>query len=108
MLTSVLEQWGYQVRTAANGREAITELERKPADLVLLDAVMPEMDGAAFLQQRRQREVLSAVPTVVISGFPDYAIASTMGLGAEGFLSKPFGLEELMRTLQRMTAPRSP
>ena len=107
MLTSVLEQWGYQVRTAANGREAINELERSPADLVLLDAVMPEMDGAAFLLERRQREVLSEVPTVVISGFPDIAKAATTGLGTEGFLAKPFGLEELMRTLQRVTASRS-
>jgi CheY-like chemotaxis protein len=104
LLRTVLEQWGYAVRTAASGRQAIQEIERRHPDLILLDVVMPDMDGIGFLEHRRADQALAAVPTVVITAFPAYAAATTAELGAQGLLSKPFGLDELMVLVDRVTA----
>jgi CheY-like chemotaxis protein len=102
MLMEVLEISGYHVRTAANGREALEQVERHPPAVVVLDAIMPEMDGPTFLEEQRRRPALPHVPTVVISAYPERAEASMRELGVEAFLPKPFRLEELVYVLERI------
>jgi CheY-like chemotaxis protein len=113
MLTDVFEAYGYEVRTAANGREALEEVERHPPSVVVLDAIMPVMDGPAFLNEQRRRRDLPHVPTVVISAYPDRAEAQMTGVGVEGFLPKPFRPQELVRLVEQIacteaTAQRTP
>jgi CheY-like chemotaxis protein len=93
MLTDVLEAHGYEVTTAANGREALEEVERHPPAVVVLDAIMPVMDGLTFLHEQRRRRDLPYVPTMVISAYPDRAEARMIEFGVEGFLPKPSDLE---------------
>ncbi len=90
----ILEVEGYRVSRARNGREALERVAETRPDLILLDLMMPVMDGLAFARELRVREERAPVPVVVISadGNPDHAA----GVGARGFLAKPFDLEALL------------
>jgi CheY-like chemotaxis protein len=104
MLRELLEFSGYRVRTAANGREALEEVERRPPAVVVLDAIMPEMDGPAFLKEQHSRPALPHVPTVVISAYPERAETAMAQMGVEAFLPKPFRLEDLVRVLEHIAS----
>jgi CheY-like chemotaxis protein len=101
---------GYTVLPAANGREA---LERIASDgtphLVLLDLMMPEMDGAQFLAALRDRGVREAVRVVLVTGVASRHLKSL--LGAEAVLFKPYTVQDLLRTVDDLcplTGPRLP
>jgi CheY-like chemotaxis protein len=67
-LVSILADFGYSANTAANGLEALKALKRGPAPcLVLLDLMMPVMDGYTFLEERRRDPQLSGIPVVIIT-----------------------------------------
>jgi len=93
-LQSFLKDEGYEVETAANGREALQRLEaedKKPG-LVLLDLMMPVMNGWDFLEEKSHNEKLSKIPVLVISAVP----GSPRIPGALGFIKKPIDLNRLM------------
>lgn len=92
ILISFLEQ-EYTLLTAQNGREALDILEEKKADIsaVLLDIVMPVMDGYAVLEALRERELLCQIPVVVTSQKEgDESELKALALGASDFISKPY------------------
>jgi CheY-like chemotaxis protein len=66
LAVAVLEDEGFDVRAAADGRQALTVLAAWPADVILLDLTMPVMDGWAFLEARRGDPALAAIPVVVM------------------------------------------
>lgn len=66
-LARALEGWGWQVSEADNGRVALERLASTPPDLIVLDLIMPEMDGFEFMSQLRQHETLRDLPVVVIT-----------------------------------------
>jgi adenylate cyclase len=91
MLTRFLEQDGYRVDTAANGRQALERLRSEPFDVVLLDVLMPEMTGDEMLAQMQQDDVLRHVPVIMITGLDDIDSAvRCIEIGAEDYLPKPF------------------
>ena len=93
LLARPLERLGYRVLTAANGREALQLLERADIDLVLLDVLMPEMDGYQVLEVRRADARLRDIPFIMISALDEVeSIARCIKMGAEDYLSKPFDL----------------
>ena len=84
----------YEVLTALNGAEALQTFETKPPDLVILDIIMPKLDG--FEVCRRLRE-WSQVPIIILSARSDESdIVKGLGLGADDYMSKPFGPSELI------------
>jgi two-component system, OmpR family, KDP operon response regulator KdpE len=85
---------GYEVITASSGEEALTQLRKHVADVVILDLVMPEMSGLEVC--RRIRE-FSSVPIIVLSakGSEGDKVAA-LDLGADDYVTKPFGMDELM------------
>jgi len=89
----ILEGEGYRVARARNGREALVRVDEERPLLILLDLMMPVMDGPAFAQALHRRED-HEIPIVVISadGDPQKAAA----LGARGFLAKPFDIDALL------------
>lgn len=101
-----LEEAGYGVWLAANGAIAIGEL-RASSDLpflILLDLMMPVMDGAQFLQEMRQDPRLSALPVVVVTADGN-AIAKAAALGTQSGLKKPVQLKELLSTVSKYARP---
>ena len=92
---------GYDVRLAANGREAFGILGFEDVDLVLTDLLMPDRDGIEMIQEIRQR--FPAVKTVAMSGavFGPYLRAAEL-LGANATISKPLNSSLLRLTLQQV------
>jgi class 3 adenylate cyclase len=91
MLSRRLEREGYSVDTAANGREALEKLEAGGFDLVLLDIVMPELDGFAVLQSIRANQRWKEVAVIMISALDEIrSVVRCIEMGAEDYLPKPF------------------
>lgn len=89
-----LEFEGYEVITASDGALALEQIERSAPDLVLLDVMMPKMDG--FTVTSRVRE-FSAVPIMIITARgQDREKVKGLDLGADDYLTKPFSVEELL------------
>src|SRR5690349_1848715 len=81
MLASLLEVEGFAVRTAANGREALDQLRAGPPPcLILLDLMMPVMDGYQFRAEQRQDPGLSPIPVVVVSAVAGGEDTATLGV----------------------------
>jgi len=99
----ILEGEGYRVARARNGREALERLDEEKPILILLDLMMPVMDGLAFARALRGRERDRSIPIVVISadGDPQKAAA----LGARGFLAKPFDIDALLAEVASLAPP---
>jgi class 3 adenylate cyclase len=91
MLARRLTRHGYDVVTAAGGRAAIETLAARPVDLVLLDVMMPDLDGYAVLQRLKADPGLRDIPVLMISALDELdSVVRCIKLGAEDYLSKPF------------------
>lgn len=93
LTADVLRSEGYDVVTAANGREALTKLEGSRPVLILLDVYMPDMDGAEFRQAQRRDPDLIAIPTVVMTG---RATEPVLDPAIKCVLVKPFSRAALL------------
>ncbi|HUG56560.1 MAG TPA: response regulator [Candidatus Limnocylindrales bacterium] len=93
LLSFILEESGYQARGAANGAEALAYCREEPFDLVLLDVMMPVMDGREFLRARGLS--CSGAPVIVMSAVRALDVLQQPGVVA--FLEKPFDLGEIER-----------
>jgi two-component system response regulator (stage 0 sporulation protein F) len=104
---NILGGEGYAVITASSGPEAIDRCRREPMDIVLLDLVMPQMDGLEVL--RRLREVAPATRIVILSAYiePDRE-AEALRLGAAAVLAKPPDLGKLLRFLAELASRDAP
>src|SRR6516164_5307841 len=91
-LTMRLEACGYEnIVTAENGREALEKMRQGPVDLVLLDIMMPELDGYGVLEELRTDTALRDIPVVMISAIEDInSVVRCIELGATDYLTKPF------------------
>ncbi|TCZ59693.1 response regulator [Roseicella aquatilis] len=111
-LTSILEPHGAEIVIARNGREAIEALERGEAagrrpDLVLMDVMMPEMDGLAATRAIRAREAWRGLPILMLTAkaMPDDQ-ERCLAAGANDYMAKPLDVEKLL-SLIRVWMPRS-
>ncbi|MGZ6132389.1 MAG: response regulator [Myxococcaceae bacterium] len=97
-LSEILEVEGYEVQRARNGREALQRLERGLPDLVLLDLMMPVMDGWEFA---RSLSPAARPPIIVLSA--DRNVSSrAREIGAVEWLAKPFELAQLLAAVRRV------
>jgi CheY-like chemotaxis protein len=104
IVVDTLADEGYEVRRARNGREGLELLDDWRPDVILLDLMMPVMDGWAFrAEQCRRGGPAAAVPVVVISGTRD-ARARAADLGAVAAITKPFDLDEVVATVAHWTS----
>ncbi|MCB9076824.1 MAG: response regulator [Anaerolineaceae bacterium] len=91
MLSRRLKRQGHMVDVAVNGRDALTMMKQQPFDLVLLDIMMPEMNGYEALERMKADKDLSFIPVIMISAVDEIeSIVHCIKLGAEDYLSKPF------------------
>ena len=98
MLRDFLEGEGFAIRTATNGAEALEVLEDVAPALILLDMRMPVLDGWAFAERLRERQV--AYPIVVMTA-AESAGSWADEIGATGYIAKPFDVDELLQTIER-------
>lgn len=96
VLAEMLKEDGYRTRSALNGEAALRAAEADPPDLVLLDVMMPGMDGYETCRRLKELPGLSAVPVVFLSALDDPADkVKAFSSGGVDFVTKPFHLEEV-------------
>lgn len=102
-ICDILEVEGYRVARARNGKEALEAIDEEVPSLVLLDLMMPVMDGPTFARVLRTRPFAMEVPIVVISadGNPGRAVS----VGARGYLAKPFDIDALLAHVAALAGP---
>ena len=94
VLSQRMEIWGFQVDTAADGKEALVKAEKKTYDAIILDLAMPEMDGIETL--KRLLEMKSELQVIVLTGHATIEDGvNAMKLGAVDFIEKPAEIEKL-------------
>ena len=99
MLVAALKFEGYDVAAAPNGREGLRSVKEAKPDLIVLDVMMPELDGFGML--KRLRETGDRTPVVFLTAKDTSADAvEGLGLGADDYLAKPFSLEELVARVE--------
>jgi CheY-like chemotaxis protein len=100
LISSVLEQEGFSIINSFNGKEALKQVEIHQPQLILIDMVMPEMDGVEFIRLLRKSK--KSIPLIVMSGNLTGIkfLGSVKLLGAEANLIKPFGILELQQTVE--------
>jgi signal transduction histidine kinase len=91
LLSTNLQEAGYTVETAEDGEQALEMLDAQPFDVVLLDLIMPRMDGYQVLAQMKSVEALRRIPVIVISSSDEIdSIVQCIEMGATDYLTKPF------------------
>ncbi|HET7875848.1 MAG TPA: response regulator [Methylomirabilota bacterium] len=103
MITDFLTEQGFEVVPAYSGVQALTRLAQQPADVVLLDVRMPELDGVDVL--KRIRENYPRIGILMVSGNDDVELAKeTISLGAFDYVLKPVDFPYLMRAIDKILA----
>jgi len=98
-LAAVLEENGYLVDTAENGREAIKKSETKIYNLALIDLRLPDMDGIELLTA--MRETTPKMAKVIITGYPSLENAiEAVNRGADGYIVKPYTMDDILRKIK--------
>ncbi len=94
---------GYEILPARDGREALEMIRRERPDAVVLDWVMPEMQGSDVCQAIKEDDELAGIPVLMLTArASDSDIAGAFEHGADDYLTKPFDLEELDQRLRQL------
>lgn len=104
-LRLLLEQHGFRVDTAANGRQALARVQSAPPDLIISDVLMPEMDGFALCQQIKSDPASRQIPFVLLTVL-NSPVDVLLGFerGADNFITKPFADDYLLQRVRRVFA----
>ena len=98
-----LEMEGYAVREAGNAEEGLGVLEEVSPDLILLDVMMPEVDGWEMLRRVQERHGVGAIPVVMFSGkVNEQSAQEATARGAQGFVGKPFDPQQLIEHAKQL------
>ena len=103
ILRARLESWGYRTQTAADGEEALNKIEAQPPDLILLDIMMPRVDGMEVARRVKNNPQLPFIPIIMETAL-DTTEAKVEGLdsGADDYITKPIDFAELKARLNSM------
>ncbi len=101
-LSGILEDEGFRVVTAGNGREALARLEERMPDVALVDMMMPGMDGRELLQAMQADARWQQVPVVMMSAVPLSILSRDAPLSCADFFQKPFDLWKLLSRLREL------
>jgi excisionase family DNA binding protein len=98
-----LEMEGYSVREASNAEEGLKALEDEPPDLILLDVMMPQVDGWEMLRRVQEQHGVGAIPVIMFSGKVDeQSLKTAASRGAQGFIGKPFNPQQLIESTKQL------
>lgn len=100
LLQTLLESEGYQVEVADSGQAALEKIVSAPPALVLLDVMMPGMNGFEVTRQIRRNDRLPFIPIVLVSGYDQPDLNMALNVGANGFIRKPIDFEEVLKKVK--------
>ncbi|WP_375492851.1 response regulator [uncultured Nostoc sp.] len=103
LIKTILEEEGYTISTAENGISALAELKASPCDLVLLDLMMPGMDGYEVTKHiRKEMKLPQYIPILLITAHDAPNVAHGLDLGADDFIRKPVTVDELLARVRSL------
>ena len=98
-----LEMEGYTVREAGSAEEGLAALEEEPPDLILLDVMMPQVDGWEMLRRVQEQHGVGSIPVIMFSGKVDEEdMKGAAARGAQGFIGKPFNPQQLIESTKQL------
>ena len=107
LLQTVLEIEGYVVEVADSGHAALESIASHPPDLVLLDVMMPGMNGFEVTRRLRQNPSLSFISILLVTGYSEPTPADGFDVGADGFIRKPIDFDDLLHQIRTILQPRN-
>ena len=102
LVRTILEEEGYEIVTSSNGQEALKIIETEPPDLVLLDVMMPVMDGYEVTRRMRAMKDLPFIPILLITAYDRANAVKGLDLGADEFIRKPIEADELLARVRSL------
>jgi two-component system response regulator VicR len=108
LISLILERKGFQVIGAVGGVEGIDAIRREKPDLILLDLMMPEVDGWEVYRRLKADETISDIPVIVVTAKAQ-SIDKVLGLHiakVDDYVTKPFGPRELLESVERVLQAR--
>ncbi|WP_434687082.1 sensor histidine kinase [Pseudanabaena minima] len=102
LVRTILEEEGYEIITSSNGHDALKIIESKPPDLVLLDVMMPLMDGYEVTRRIRAMKDLPFIPILLITAYDRANAVKGLDLGADEFIRKPIEADELLARVRSL------
>lgn len=102
MIRETLELKGYKVMEAGNGMEALENYQKHPADLIIIDIIMPEKEGIETIVEFRRTYPDIKIIAMSGAGFNNPYLTIAKHLGADRILDKPFSSEELTHTVEKL------
>jgi CheY-like chemotaxis protein len=106
-LEAALEDAGYEVVTAANGRQGLERLAEARADLVLLDMMMPVMSGPAMLAAMAAHPELAGIPVIILSSLPEATIRDRTD-GVAAIIRKPYTVDQVLGEIVKALREKKP
>jgi len=106
LIKLILERKGFEVLEAVGGEEGLEVSRREMPDLILLDLMMPEVDGWEVFRQMRADEQLKDIPVIVVTAKAQ-SIDKVLGLHiakVDDYVTKPFGPQELLKSVNKVLA----
>ncbi len=102
LIQTILQEEGYEVDLADSGKAALEAIAQTPPDLVLLDVMMPGMDGYEVTQRVRENEKLPFMPILLVTAYDQPSVARGLDLGADDFIRKPVEFDELLARVRSL------
>ena len=107
IMGKILTKKGYEVITACDGLECIKKVETEPPDLILLDNIMPNMDGPAVLSKLKASKKTKDLPVIIVTALADReCIVGAQKGGAAEYIVKPFDYETLLEKIAQVLKSR--
>jgi two-component system, sensor histidine kinase and response regulator len=102
LIKAILGDEGYKVNVAKDGIDALNKITQSPPDLILLDIMMPGMDGYEVTQRIRQNPALPYIPILLITAHEQSSVVEGLDAGADDFIRKPFDTDELLARVRSL------
>jgi signal transduction histidine kinase len=102
LIQTVLKEEGYEIEIADNGKDALARINEAPPDLVLLDVMMPGMDGFEVTRRIRANTNLPFIPILLITAYEKPKVSQGLDTGAEDFIRKPVEFDELLARVRSL------
>ncbi len=102
LVQAILESEGYEIDLASDGIKALRQIEQSPPDLILLDVMMPGIDGYEVTRRIRKNPAISYIPILLITAFHQSSVVEGLDAGADDFIRKPFDTDELLARVRSL------
>ena len=102
LMRTILESEGYEIDSAMDGKIALEKVIKSPPDLIILDVMMPEINGYEVTQQIRNNPEINYIPILLLTARIEASVVEGLDIGADDFLRKPFEIEELLARVRSL------